>query len=246
MDQRLSADQHFELARASWRAIEYNPSANGHIVVFDRTKGLKGDTHFFRHDLSYQKILDYAARLHALIGQTVTILCAGGSIGAEAYSLAYMGAKRGYDSWLRVQTFDYSRNFTNIADFGIYPAFMRFACEPEKADLLEHCDRDYVRVRDAFRRHVEVLPPMDMRDIYKSGHRCDMVISHCALMYFNGGPELDRAILGLAQTARHMLVVDETIPDRLLPQLRSDGRSYHRVEHANGHAVLSTHRGLRA
>jgi len=209
--------QKTEFALSLWGQFEcetgtMDHSGVGAVRLKDRSSingtTLTGNTRFFRHMPLYNHALDCAHEFHEATGAPATLICAGGSIGAEAYSLAFEAKKRGYEPWLRIATFDLSSRFTAVAEQGIYPIQMGLGLwEIGKKGFVERYGPRHIRVADAFRAMVDVLPPRSFLSPDMAKLRGDVTVSVRALMYLsNEDANQARAALGAITT--HSLITD--------------------------------------
>lgn len=209
--------QKTEFALSLWEKFEWHTgvmdqSGVGAVRLKDHEslpgKTLTGNTRFFRHMSLYNHALDCAHEFHEATGEPATIMCAGGSIGAEAYSLAFETIKRGYEPWLRIATFDLSSRFTAVAEQGIYPIQMGLGLwEIGKSGFIERYGPRHIRVADHFRALVDVLPSRSFLSPEIAELRGDVTVSVRALMYLSN-EDANHARAALGAITAHSLITD--------------------------------------
>lgn len=178
------------------------------IVDRDSLPGtaLIGRTAFHRHYYDDMAYLEMARKHKATPENPLHIAFLGGSIGAQGYSVVAQAHAQDMHGCVRVTTMDLSPRFTSIARAGIYPASMINRESGFNFDFLEPIDDHYVRIKDDFKKCVDVLPAGGIEAFSNSNVECDVVALSNVLIYVN--PDVQhQAIKMAARHARHAVSV---------------------------------------
>lgn len=178
-------------------------------------RSLLGHTTFFRNPIAYKAYLDRAQALHDAGQPKVEILSVGGSVGAEAHSLAYDAVKRNMHPWLKITTLDLSPRFTRIAVEGIYPQGMFARVQPERPGFTKPFGKKYVRVRDQFRFCVKARACKPLQLMATDQPHADIVILDNMLMYVDRQNSLVEGLRAAASMARHAVGIYSAYNPRL-------------------------------
>lgn len=212
-----------QLAMSAWNDIGINVQdmREGRYATFgcgdtkpDGVGVLVGVTRFFRHPSLYKLVMSEALRLHRDVGLAqVNILCAGGSVGAEAYSLSFMAHEVGLGDVVRIQSVDLSSKFTNIGKAGVYP---RHSIPQDGAEigLFEALSNQFVRIKPHYSKNVDFIGPMSFTDMPQHKVSSDITVSAMALMHT--GKAFTACVKAMANVSRHALVVDDELARLLM------------------------------
>lgn len=177
-----------------------------------------GSTGFFRNRALLETVHDCIDRL---CPGTPRVLFHAASIGAEPYSYVIERARRRPNAAEGCDATDIDPNFLAAAGQGIYPANILEGMAPDERRYFESIDTSRVRVADALRRRVRLLPPSSYVD-FETEDRYDVVFLLNSLLYVDA-PAQRRALARIARYNTGLLITTGFHADTIKADLVDNG-----------------------
>lgn len=172
--------------------------------VSDDGQELIGQTAFFRH---YRVMHELLASIKK--PERLRILAAPASIGCEAYSLARLSIDLGIGD-VRIDAFDISKTFTELARVGAYPRPMMLRVGNDKDDVFARAPDDslLVPVQDELKERVRFLEPCKFQD-FAPREDYDVVLIGNLFQHLTGGTEVQACLDVVKKTNASLVVMNK-------------------------------------
>ncbi len=177
-----------------------------------------GSTGFFRNRILLDTVHGCIDRLYP---GAPRVLVHAASIGAEAYSYVIARALRRPEAEEGCDATDIDPNFLAAAGQGIYPANVLEGMVLDERWYFESIDASRVRVVEAVRRRVRLLPPTSYVD-FETEDRYDVVFLLNSLLYVDA-PAQRRALARIARYNTGLLITTGFHADTIKTDLVDNG-----------------------
>lgn len=178
---------------------------DGFVAMRNRHEGavdVEGSTMFFRNPELQENLVSQLFQKNP-DAETLSVLVVPGSVGCEALSYAAIAYDLGGSNKIRIDTFDISPDYTDLARLKTYPNVFEEAI-PEK--YMKYIQRDAgsgFSFIDEISSRVNVLPPCDVLD-FKPSAKYDLVVCMNLLMHLKE-EDIPRVIEKLSDLSRGMV-----------------------------------------
>ncbi len=177
-----------------------------------------GSTEFFRNRALLQTVHDCIDRL----GPTPPrVLIHAASIGAEAYSYVIERANRRPEAAEGCDATDISPDFHKAAGQAVYPVAVCRGMRSEEARYFEPAGKGQVRVAEAIRRRVRLLPPASYVE-FETAERYDVVFLLNSLLYVDAAAQR-RTLDRVARYNTRLLITTGFHPETIKTDLSENG-----------------------